>query len=84
MLGYELLLYKNNDCYLSSKIKLLGSGSGSRLSIKKIFPYKWKLKHSLDYIAPALEKSVIVYISTEAYILDHLGKLNNYEIPLSH
>ena len=49
-----------------------------------IFPYKWKLKHSLDYIAPASEKCVIVYFSTEAYILDHLGKLNNYEIPLSH
>lgn len=53
-------------------------------SIKKIFPYKWKLRHSLDYIAPAWEKFEAVYTSTEAHVLDHQGKLNNSKILLSH
>lgn len=53
-------------------------------SIKNILTNKWKLQHSLDYVAPAWNKFEVFCISTEAYILDHLGKLNNSKSPLSH
>lgn len=38
----------------------------------------------LRLYVPAWEKCEVAYIPIEAYILDHLGKLNNSKIPLRH